>query len=570
MAERLAEHLRGPRPDCTHRHDEAALSRLRDPHPLDLAAGRHRRRRRASASSRARLLDRALRDRPGPLRLVGVGVSGLAEHAQLELTLTRAADGPQRLDARSRTTGIDLMNPLPAAKLDEVLDLLALEPGARVIDLGCGKGELLRRLAARYEIRGVGVDRSPSLLEEARAARAGRRHVHRRRPDRVLDRRAVRPRRVARRQRRRLPRRRSRGSPATSARAGSRCSARATGAASPTRRTSRRSARPATRWPTTPACSPPRPRLGLEPRYAVTASTDDFDRYEWRWSLNGERYAAAHPGRAGRRGVPRLDPQRPPPLRRARRPRDARLRALPVRARRVARAVEGFNFATEIRVRFAETDAQGVAHNSNYFVWFEVARIDYLERHAGGYQRLRDEGIESLVLESHARFLAPARVRRPAARERALSRRARRALPLRVRDHRDGDDDRRRLDGHGTVDAMTLRPTRIPAWLVEASLLRRLRPRRRDGRVVRSSAVSVAASRRLAASASSSARSGRSSAPPRSSRPTSSRRGACRSPSRRCGARTCLRRDAVRLDDARARARSSRRAASRPARARRR
>jgi DNA polymerase-4 len=31
------------------------------------------------------LLDRALRDRPGPLRLVGVGVSGLAEHLQLSL-----------------------------------------------------------------------------------------------------------------------------------------------------------------------------------------------------------------------------------------------------------------------------------------------------------------------------------------------------------------------------------------------------------------------------------------------------------------------------------------------------
>jgi DNA polymerase-4 len=34
------------------------------------------------------LLDRALRDRPGPLRLVGVGVSGLAGHAQLSLTLS--------------------------------------------------------------------------------------------------------------------------------------------------------------------------------------------------------------------------------------------------------------------------------------------------------------------------------------------------------------------------------------------------------------------------------------------------------------------------------------------------
>jgi DNA polymerase-4 len=33
------------------------------------------------------LLDRALRDRAGPLRLVGVGVSGLADHAQLALTV---------------------------------------------------------------------------------------------------------------------------------------------------------------------------------------------------------------------------------------------------------------------------------------------------------------------------------------------------------------------------------------------------------------------------------------------------------------------------------------------------
>ena len=38
--------------------------------------------------------------------------------------------------------------------------------------------------------------------------------------------------------------------------------------------------------------------------------------------------------------------------------------------------VEGFNFAAEIRVRFAETDTQGVVHNSNYLVWFEVARVD--------------------------------------------------------------------------------------------------------------------------------------------------------------------------------------------------
>jgi len=32
-----------------------------------------------------RLLDRALADRPGPLRLVGVGVSGFEQHRQLVL-----------------------------------------------------------------------------------------------------------------------------------------------------------------------------------------------------------------------------------------------------------------------------------------------------------------------------------------------------------------------------------------------------------------------------------------------------------------------------------------------------
>ena len=70
---------------------------------------------------------------------------------------------------------------------------------------------------------------------------------------------------------------------------------------------------------------------------------------------------------------------------------------------------DGFSFSTDVRVRFAETDAQGIVHNSNYFIWFEVARVEYLERHAGGYQRLRDLGVEALVLETHVRYLQPAK-----------------------------------------------------------------------------------------------------------------------------------------------------------------
>ena len=44
--------------------------------------------------------------------------------------------------------------------------------------------------------------------------------------------------------------------------------------------------------------------------------------------------------------------------------------------------MDGFHFHTDVKVRFAETDAQGVAHNTAYFVWFEVARVDYLARYA--------------------------------------------------------------------------------------------------------------------------------------------------------------------------------------------
>jgi len=59
---------------------------------------------------------------------------------------------------------MDVMNPIPAAKLDEVVGVLDLAPGARVLDLGCGRGDLLRRIASRYAIEGVGVD----LLQAAR------------------------------------------------------------------------------------------------------------------------------------------------------------------------------------------------------------------------------------------------------------------------------------------------------------------------------------------------------------------------------------------------------------------
>src|SRR5215218_4839734 len=71
--------------------------------------------------------------------------------------------------------------------------------------------------------------------------------------------------------------------------------------------------------------------------------------------------------------------------------------------------MDGYRFATDLTVRFSETDAQGVVHNAVYLVWFEIARIDYLARFRGGYPELRAQGVEATTTESYVRYRVPVR-----------------------------------------------------------------------------------------------------------------------------------------------------------------
>ena len=130
--------------------------------------------------------------------------------------------------------------------------------------------------------------------------------------------------------------------------------------------------------------------------------------------------------------------------------------------------MDGFSFQTPVKVRFAETDAQGIAHNSNYLVWFEVARVEYLEQFAGGYQHLRDQGVEALVLESHVRYLQPTRFdERLVVHARCVDVRGARfrfEYAIERADVLIADG----WTAHATVDGTNLRPTRVPTWLIEA------------------------------------------------------------------------------------------------------
>src|SRR5262249_40031928 len=130
--------------------------------------------------------------------------------------------------------------------------------------------------------------------------------------------------------------------------------------------------------------------------------------------------------------------------------------------------MEGFRFSTEIAVRFAETDAQGVAHNATYLVWFEVARIEYLARFRGGYKGLQADGYEALTTGAQVRYLQPVfcddRIKINARCVDVRGARFRYEYVL----ERKGELVADGWTQHAVVDRVTFRPTRFPGWLAEA------------------------------------------------------------------------------------------------------
>lgn len=61
-----------------------------------------------------------------------------------------------------------IQNPFSAAKLELLGEICDVSSDTELLDLACGKGELLCRWAARHGATGTGVDVSEAFLEEAR------------------------------------------------------------------------------------------------------------------------------------------------------------------------------------------------------------------------------------------------------------------------------------------------------------------------------------------------------------------------------------------------------------------
>jgi acyl-CoA thioester hydrolase len=76
---------------------------------------------------------------------------------------------------------------------------------------------------------------------------------------------------------------------------------------------------------------------------------------------------------------------------------------------------------SHVRVRYAETDKMGVVYHSNYLIWFEIGRTDWLRDTGWTYREMEADGIhceykqgarydDDIEIRTKAKKLSPVRV----------------------------------------------------------------------------------------------------------------------------------------------------------------
>ncbi len=67
-------------------------------------------------------------------------------------------------------------------------------------------------------------------------------------------------------------------------------------------------------------------------------------------------------------------------------------------------------FDTVVRVRYAETDKMGIVYYANYYVYFEIGRVEYMRARGVDYKSMELEDDSFIVVaESKCRYRRPAR-----------------------------------------------------------------------------------------------------------------------------------------------------------------
>ena len=63
---------------------------------------------------------------------------------------------------------------------------------------------------------------------------------------------------------------------------------------------------------------------------------------------------------------------------------------------------------SHIVVRYAETDQMGIAHHSNYSIWYEVARTELIKKMGMTYTEIEQHGLIMPLVELYSKYISAA------------------------------------------------------------------------------------------------------------------------------------------------------------------
>jgi len=123
-----------------------------------------------------------------------------------------------------------------------------------------------------------------------------------------------------------------------------------------------------------------------------------------------------------------------------------------------------FRFHHPLRVRFADTDMQGIVFNGNYLTYYDVAWTEYFRALGLTWQDLIGLGADTVLARTTMEFKAPARFDQILEIYTRVSKIGNTSLTFEFEIYASGDE---RLIGTASslyvcIDPETLRPVRVP------------------------------------------------------------------------------------------------------------
>lgn len=64
---------------------------------------------------------------------------------------------------------------------------------------------------------------------------------------------------------------------------------------------------------------------------------------------------------------------------------------------------------TKLKVRYVETDKMGIVHHSNYYIWFEASRDEFIEKIGLSYKQIEDMNIMMPLVETSCKYIEAAK-----------------------------------------------------------------------------------------------------------------------------------------------------------------